>query len=162
MGRDPVEKLDLHDADVMLEVNVSALIHLTRALLPGMLKRQHGDIVNLCSVAGHWTYPGGAVYCAAKHAVWAFTKALREETCGQGLRVMQVSPGMVETEFSSVRFRGDEEQAKKVSQGRAPLSGDDLARMITFMLESPRHVCIDEIITMPTDQGSPTTVRRKG
>lgn len=160
LGRDFVQDSDPADWQVMMDVNVHALFRLTHALLPGMLTRQRGDILNICSIAGHQTYPGGAVYCAAKHAVWAFTKVLREETCGQNVRVMQISPGMVETEFSVVRFRGNQSQADSVYAGMTPLTGDDIARQILFMLEQPRHVCIDEITTMPTQQGSPTTVKR--
>ena len=93
-------------------------------------------------------------------AVKAFTKVLREETCGKNIRVMQISPGMVDTEFSTVRFKGDREAADLVYQGMTPLRPEDIARMMTFMLDQPRHVVIDEIITMPTDQGSPTTVSR--
>jgi 3-hydroxy acid dehydrogenase/malonic semialdehyde reductase len=160
IGRDSVVNSNPADWDVMMNVNVHALFRLTHAILPGMLTRQSGDVLNVCSIAGHLTYPGGAVYCAAKHAVWAFTKVLREETCGQNVRVMQISPGMVETEFSVVRFKGDEQQAKNVYQGMLPLTGLDVARQMMFMLEQPRHVCIDEITTMPTAQGSPTTVHR--
>lgn len=161
LGRDPVATSKWSDAEQMLKVNVDAALRLAHAMVPGMLKRGQGDIVNLCSVAGHWTYQGGAVYCATKHALWAFTKALREETCGKNLRVMQISPGMVETEFSLVRFNGDAETAKKVYAGMTPLSAYDIAVQILFMLEQPRHVCIDEIVTMPTDQGAPTTIHRK-
>lgn len=160
LGRGPYELSELTDMERMLQVNVQAAFKLTHALLPSMLKTG-GDILNLCSIAGHSTYPGGAIYCATKHALWAFTKALREETCGKNLRVMQISPGMVETEFSVVRFKGDKEKAREVYQGMTPLTAEDISRMILFMLEQPRHVCIDEIITMPTDQGSPTTVMRK-
>lgn len=161
LGRGPYSTSLLSDSERMLQVNVEAAFRLTHALLPKMLDQGGGDILNLCSVAGHWTYPGGAIYCATKHALWAFTKALREETCGQNLRVMQISPGMVESEFSDVRFKGDKDKAREVYQGMTPLRPTDIARMIVFMLEQPRHVCIDELITMPTDQGSPTTVSRR-
>jgi len=161
LGREPVSTSKWEDAEVMLQVNVNAALRIAHAMVPGMLARGHGDILNLCSVAGHWTYPGGAIYCASKHALWAFTKALREETCGKNLRVMQISPGMVETDFSVVRFGGDREMAKKVYAGMTPLTPFDIATQILFMLEQPRHVCIDEIVTMPTDQGAPTTIHRK-
>lgn len=161
LGRDPVHTSKWADAEQMLKVNVEAALRLAHAVVPLMLQRGQGDIVNLCSVAGHWTYPGGAIYCATKHALWAFTKALREETCGKNLRVMQISPGMVETDFSRVRFGGDEALAQKVYTGMTPLSAQDIAEQILFMLERPRHVCIDELVTMPTDQGSPTTVSRR-
>lgn len=161
LGRDPVARSAWSDAETMLTVNINGALRIAHAVVPGMLERGQGDIINLCSVAGHWTYPGGAVYCATKHAVWAFTKALREETCGKNLRVMQISPGMVETDFSRVRFNGDEKLAQQVYAGMTPLTPEDIARQILFMLEQPRHVCIDEIITMPTDQGAPTTIHRK-
>lgn len=161
LGRDPVAEMKWSDAEQMLKVNVDAALRIAHACVPGMLKRGQGDIVNLCSVAGHWTYAGGAVYCATKHALWAFTKALREETCGKNLRVMQISPGMVNTDFSLVRFHGDGAAAQKVYAGMTPLTSGDIARQILFMLEQPRHVCIDEIVTMPTDQGAPTTIHRR-
>lgn len=160
LGKDPVEKLNWADAEIMLKTNVDAALRLASAVVPGMLARGSGDILNLCSIAGHWTYQGGAIYCASKHALWAFTRALREETAGRNVRVMQVSPGMVETDFSLVRFKGDAQTAKSVYQGMTPLTPQDIARQIVFMLEQPRHVCIDEITSMPTDQGSPTTIRR--
>ena len=162
LGRDKVETSSLDDWKTMIDTNITANFRLIHLTLPWMLERAQGDIINLCSVAGHYTYSGGAVYCATKHAVSAFTRALREETCGRNIRVMQISPGMVDTEFSAVRFKGDQKAAANVYADMTPLSGEDIARMIQFMLESPRHVTVDEIITMPTDQGSPTTVVRKG
>ncbi len=162
LGRDKVETSKLSDWEGMIQTNIVANFKLVHLVLPWMLERKQGDIINICSVAGLYTYQGGSVYCATKHAVHAFTRVLREETCGKNIRVMQVSPGMVETEFSKVRFNGDEKSAALVYSDMTPLSGEDVARMIQFMLESPRHVTIDEMITMPTDQGSPTTVVRKG
>ncbi len=161
LGKDRVEESSLQDWDAMIGTNITANFRLVHLVLPWMLKSGEGDIINLCSVAGHYTYSGGAVYCATKHAVKAFTRVLREETCGKNIRVMQISPGMVDTEFSKVRFKGDESSADAVYSHMTPLHGEDIARMMTFMLEQPRHVVIDEIITMPTDQGSPTTVSRK-
>lgn len=161
-GRDKVENSQLSDWESMINTNVIANFKMVHLVLPWMLERSMGDIINISSVAGHYTYQGGAVYCATKHAVSAFTRVLREETCGRNIRVMQLSPGMVETEFSVVRFKGDEKAAAQVYSDMNPLVGEDIARMIQFMLESPRHVTIDEIITMPTDQGAPTTVVRKG
>lgn len=161
IGKEKVQDSQWEDWQKMLDLNINATFKLTQAFTPLMLKQGGGDIINICSVAGHWTYQGGAVYCATKHALWAFTKTLREESCGQNLRVMQISPGMVETEFSVVRFRGDQSQADQTYQGMTPLTPDDIARQVIFMLEQPRHVCIDEILSMPTDQGSPTTVFRR-
>jgi NADP-dependent 3-hydroxy acid dehydrogenase YdfG len=160
LGREKVVDSDLLDWEQMINTNITANFKMAHHVLPWMFAQGSGDIVNLCSVAGHYTYSGGAVYCATKHAVKAFTRVLREETCGKNIRVMQISPGMVDTEFSSVRFKGNKDLADSVYKGMTPLSGDDIARMIVFMLEQPRHVVIDEIITMPSEQGSPTTVHR--
>lgn len=160
LGKETIEKSSLSDWEQMISTNVVANFKIVHLVVPWMLKNGGGDIINLCSVAGIHTYPGGAVYCATKHAVHAFTKVLREETCGRNLRVMQISPGMVNTEFSTSRFKGDKNQADKVYEGMTPLMGEDIARMMQFMLDQPRHVVIDEIITMPSDQGSPTTVFR--
>lgn len=161
LGRDKVETSKISDWEEMISTNVMASFRVVHTVLPWMLKNGGGDIINLCSIAGHYAYQGGAVYCATKHAVHAFTRALREETCGRNIRVMQISPGMVDTEFSTVRFKGDKNQADSVYASMKPLLAEDIARMMTFMLEQPRHVVIDEIITMPTDQGSPTTVVRR-
>lgn len=161
LGREKVVDAQWSDLEGMIQTNVLANFRIAHAVAPWMIERGGGDIVNLCSIAGHTTYPGGAVYCATKHAVHAFTRALREETAGKNLRVMQISPGMVDTEFSTVRFKGDEKLAQTVYQGMKPLVAQDIAEMISFMLSRPRHVVIDEIITMPSDQGSVTTVVRR-
>lgn len=161
LGREKVEQSKFEDWETMINTNVTANFKLVHMVVPWMLQNGGGDIINLCSIAGHYTYAGGAVYCATKHAVNAFTRALREETAGRNLRVMQISPGMVDTEFSTVRFKGDKTQADNVYAGMTPLQAEDIARMMLFMLEQPRHVVIDEIITMPQDQGSPTTVQRR-
>lgn len=160
LGRDKVEEAQLADWEQMINVNITASFRVVHTVLPWMLEQKSGDILNLCSIAGHYTYIGGAVYTATKHAVLAFTRALREETAGKNVRVMQISPGMVDTEFSSVRFKGKEDEAKRVYEGMTPLRAEDISRMMVFMLEQPRHVVIDEIITMPQDQGSATTVHR--
>lgn len=160
LGREKVEQSKFEDWETMINTNITANFKLVHMVVPWLLENGGGDIINLCSVAGHYTYPGGAVYCATKHAVNAFTRVLREETAGKNLRVMQISPGMVDTEFSTVRFKGDKKAADNVYAGMTPLQAEDIARMMVFMLEQPRHVVIDEIITMPQDQGSPTTVHR--
>lgn len=161
LGREKVELGKFEDWQQMIDTNITANFRMVNIILPMMLKKGGGDIINLCSIAGHYTYQGGAVYCATKHAVLAFTRSLREETAGRNIRVMQISPGMVDTEFSTVRFKGDTQTASNVYAGMKPLVGEDIARMMMFMLEQPRHVVIDEIITMPQDQGSPTTVHRR-
>jgi 3-hydroxy acid dehydrogenase/malonic semialdehyde reductase len=161
LGREKVQESLMSDWEAMINTNIMANFRMVHLILPWMIENGGGDIINLCSVAGHFTYPGGAVYCATKHAVKAFTRVLREETCGKNIRAMQISPGMVNTNFSTVRFKGDKKAADSVYHGMEPLTPQDIARMMMFMLEQPRHVVIDEIITMPTDQGSPTTVHRK-
>jgi 3-hydroxy acid dehydrogenase/malonic semialdehyde reductase len=160
IGREKVETSNFSDWEQMISTNVTANFKMAHLVVPWMLKHGRGDIINLCSVAGFLTYPGGAVYCATKHAVHAFTRVLREETAGKNIRVMQISPGMVNTEFSTVRYKGDKGLADKTYEGMEPLVGEDIARMMQFMLDQPRHVVIDEIVTMPTAQGSPTTVVR--
>jgi 3-hydroxy acid dehydrogenase/malonic semialdehyde reductase len=161
LGRDKVESSLWSDIEGMIETNITANFRIAHSVVPWMLNAGGGDIINLCSIAGHYTYPGGAVYCATKHAVLAFTRALREETAGKNLRVMQISPGMVDTEFSTVRFKGNADLAQTVYKGIEPLVAQDIAEMMMFMLTRPRHVVIDEMITMPIAQGSPTMVVRK-
>jgi 3-hydroxy acid dehydrogenase/malonic semialdehyde reductase len=161
LGRDKVETSKWEDVTGMIDTNITANFRIIHGIVPTMLNNGGGDIINVCSIAGHYTYQGGAVYCATKHAVNAFTRVLREETAGRNMRIMQISPGMVDTEFSTVRFKGDKKSADNVYAGMTPLQAEDVARMMTFMLEQPRHVVIDEIITMPQDQGSPTTVHRR-
>lgn len=161
LGKDPVATLKLSDMDEMIQTNIIGNFNLSRIVLPMMLENNYGDIINLGSIAGHYSYMGGAVYCATKHAVKAFTRAMREETCGKNIRVMEVSPGMVETNFSVTRFEGDKSKAEAVYHGMTPLSAQDIAEILEFMITRPRHVVLDEIITTPMDQGSPTTVFRK-
>jgi len=162
LGKERVQEAQFSDWEIMLQTNVSANFRMVHLILPWMLKQGQGDIINLSSIAGHYTYQGGAVYCATKHAVNAFTKVLREETCGQNIRVMQMSPGLVDSEFSTVRFHGDKKMADNVYVNMQPLMPEDVARLISFMLIQPRHVVIDEMITTPLQQGSIHTVARKG
>jgi serine 3-dehydrogenase len=150
------------DWDEMIDTNVKGLLYTTRALVPGMVDRGRGHVVNLGSVAGHEVYPGGAVYCATKHAVDAITRGLRMDLLGTGVRVSTVDPGMVETEFSVNRFRGDEERARRVYAGMTPLTPDDIADAVLWCATRPPHVTIDEIILKPTDQASATQVHRPG
>jgi serine 3-dehydrogenase len=148
--------------DEMVDTNVKGLLYVTRAVLPGMVERGRGHVINLGSVAGHEVYPGGAVYCATKHAVGAITRGLRMDALGTGVRVSTVDPGMVETEFSVVRFHGDRERADRVYRGMTPLVADDIAETVLWVATRPPHVCIDEIIIKPTDQASATMVHRTG
>jgi 3-hydroxy acid dehydrogenase / malonic semialdehyde reductase len=161
-GMDKLWEGDPAGWDEMVDTNVKGLLYVTRAALPGMVERGRGHVINLGSVAGHEVYPGGAVYCATKHAVGAITRGLRMDVLGTGVRVSTVDPGMVETEFSVVRFHGDRERADRVYRGMTPLVADDIADTILWVATRPPHVCIDEIIIKPTDQASATMVHRAG
>jgi 3-hydroxy acid dehydrogenase / malonic semialdehyde reductase len=150
------------DWDEMIDTNVKGLLYATRAILPGMVARGRGHVINIGSVAGHEVYPGGAVYCATKHAVGAITRGLRMDVLGTGVRVSTVDPGLVETEFSVVRFRGDEARAKQVYRDLTPLGAADIADAVLWCATRPPHVNIDEIILKPTDQASAMQVHRRG
>lgn len=151
---------DPRDWDVMLDTNVRGLLYVTRALLPSMLKRPQAHIINMGSVAGRWVYPGGAVYCASKFAVRALSEGLRMDLQGSSVRVTNIEPGMVETEFSEVRM-GDRERAKAVYQGMQPLSAQDIAESILWCLARPAHVNIQELVIFPTDQAAIQMVQRR-
>ena len=159
-GTDKVQAGDPVEWDEVLQTNVNGLLYVTRAVTPGMVERGRGHVINLGSVAGHEVYPGGAVYCATKHAVGAVTKGLRMDLLGTGLRVSTVDPGMVETDFSVVRFRGDQERADNVYRNMTPLTPADIADTIVWVATRPPHVNVDEIIIKPTDQASATLVHR--
>ncbi|MBI1276190.1 SDR family NAD(P)-dependent oxidoreductase [bacterium] len=161
LGKDPVATARLDDWHGMIASNLTAAAEIVRAILPGMQTRGRGDIITIASVAGHQAYEGGSIYCAVKAGIRSFSQALRQETCGQNIRVMLISPGMVETEFSLVRFHGDQAAADAVYKGLTPLTSNDIARQMLFALQQPRHVCMDEILTLPTDQGSVTKAVRK-
>jgi 3-hydroxy acid dehydrogenase / malonic semialdehyde reductase len=159
-GLEPLFNGDPADWDEMMDTNVKGLLYVTRAVTPGMVERRRGHVVNLGSVAGHEVYPGGAVYCATKHAVNAITRGLRMDLLGTGVRVSTIDPGMVETEFSVIRFHGDRERADRVYRGMTPLSAADIAETVLWVATRPPHVNIDEIILKPTDQASATLVHR--
>jgi len=152
---------DIDDWEQMVDTNIKGLLYLSRAIIPGMVARNSGDIINIGSIAGHEVYPGGNVYCATKHAVDAITKGLRMDLLGTSVRVCTIDPGLVETEFSLVRFHGDEGRAKKVYDGLKPLSGKDIADAVLYAATRPAHVQIAEIIILPTVQRSSTLVSRK-
>jgi 3-hydroxy acid dehydrogenase / malonic semialdehyde reductase len=151
----------LSDWEEMIDTNVKGLLYVSRAVIPGMVERGSGHVINIGSIAGHEVYPGGNVYCATKFAVRALSMGLRLDLNGTPVRVSEVSPGMVETEFSVVRFHGDTDRAGKVYQGLMPLSPDDIADAVVWCATRPPHVNISEMIVMPTAQASTTMVHRK-
>lgn len=159
-----LEKLyegDPQDWEEMIDTNLKGLLYVTRTVLPGMVERGKGHIINLGSTAGHQTYPNGNVYCATKAAVRALSEGLKMDLLGTPVRVTSVDPGLVETEFSDVRFRGDSDRAKQVYQGMTPLTPDDIADIVLFCASRPPHVNINELVVMPTDQSSSTLVHRR-
>lgn len=144
----------------MLDTNVKGLLYVTRAVVPGMVARGRGHVINIGSLAGRQVYPGGNVYCASKFAVKALTHALKVDLTGTPVRVSTVDPGMVETEFSTVRFRGDGKRAAKVYQGMKPLAARDIAEAVAWVASRPKHVDILEMVILPTAQSSATLVHR--
>merc|ERR1712060_859606 len=163
LGVASADENDLGDIQTMLNTNVMGVMALVRAFAPGMRKRGAGHIVNVSSVAGHECYQGGSIYCATKHAVNAFTIASRHDLAGTPIRITAISPGMVNTEFSTTRFGGDAEKAKKVYEGILPLVAEDVADQIVFATTRPRHVQIADIISYATNQGhAKYVVERKG
>jgi 3-hydroxy acid dehydrogenase/malonic semialdehyde reductase len=159
-GLEPLHEGDAAEWDEMIDTNVKSALYAIRAVVPGMVARGRGHVVNLGSVAGREVYPGGAVYCATKHALAAITKGLRMDLLGTGVRVSTVDPGMVETEFSVVRFRGDRERAEHVYRGMTPLTAADVADAVLWAATRPPHVDVAEILLFPTDQASATMVHR--
>jgi len=159
-GIDPVATAKDADWEAMFEINVLGVLRMTRAILP-LMKDTQGSIINIGSIAGRVAYEGGAAYCGAKAAELQITKALRLELCGTGLRVSTVDPGMAETEFSMVRFKGDAEKAKKVYEGVEPLTADDLAETLVWVASRPHNVCIDEMVIKCTDQAGLHKVNRR-
>ena len=157
----PADAPTIGDIDDMVDTNVKGLFYVTRAVVPGMRRRGRGHIVNLGSTSGHWLYPGGAVYCATKHAVRAFNEGLKMDVHGTAIRVTSVDPGMVETDFSLVRFRGDAARAAQVYANTTPLTPDDVADAVLYALTRPPHVNVSEILLMPTVQSSPTMIARE-
>lgn len=160
-GLATVQEGNIDDWEKMIDTNVKGLLYLTRAVVPGMVARGSGHVINIGSIAGHETYPNGAVYCATKHAVAAINRGLAIDTLGTGVRVSSVDPGLVETEFSVVRFHGDQERADGVYQGLTPLSAEDAADAVLFCATRPPHANVREMILMPTDQAAAVHVNRK-
>ena len=159
-----LEKLHLGNIDgweEMINTNIKGLLYMSRAIIPGMIERNSGHIINIGSIAGHEVYPNGNVYCATKHAVDALTKGMRLDLVDTPLRVSTVDPGLVETEFSDVRFYGDKERAKTVYQGYKALEPGDIADAVTWIASRPAHVQIAEVIIFPTAQASAMVTHKK-
>ena len=161
LALDPIQGGDPADWDQMIDTNVKGLLYVSRTVLPGMVERGRGHVVNIGSVAGHQTYAGGAVYSATKYAVRAITDALRYDVLGKGIRVSNVEPGLAETEFSEVRFKGDRAKAKTVYEGMAALTAEDVAEAVVWCLTRPAHVNVQSVLILPTDQASAHAVNRR-
>ena len=159
-GVDLVQDASVDDWEEMIDTNIKGLLYLTRGVLPFMIERKKGHIVNLGSVAGRWVYPKGAVYCATKFAVRALSEGLRMDLSGHPIRVTNIEPGMVNTEFSEVRL-GSKDKANLVYKGMQPLSAEDIAETIAWCLERPAHVNIQELVIYPTDQAAVGQVHRQ-
>lgn len=159
-GLSPIESADLDDWDAMIDINVKGLLYVSRAIIPGMTERRSGHIIHIGSIAGKEVYPNGNVYCATKHAVDALNKAMRIDLNQYGIRVGAIHPGLVKTEFSLVRFKGDEERASKVYEGYQPLLPEDIADIIRFVITRPYHVNIADLTVLPSAQASPTIVKK--
>jgi NADP-dependent 3-hydroxy acid dehydrogenase YdfG len=154
LGLDPIEEGSLEDWEQMIDTNIKGLLYVTRAVAPGMKARKTGHIINIGSIAGREVYPKGNVYCSTKHAVDALSQGMRIDLLSHGIRVTQISPGAVKTEFSKVRFHGDEERAQNVYKGFKPLEGDDVAGVVAYVTTLPPHVNINDLLIMPTAQAS--------
>jgi 3-hydroxy acid dehydrogenase/malonic semialdehyde reductase len=160
-GMNKLHEGNIQDWEEMIDTNLKGLLYVTRQLLPRMVGKNQGHIINIGSIAGHQTYPNGNVYCATKFAVRGLTEALRMDLNGTNIRVSLISPGMVETEFSHIRFHGDNDRAKNVYQGLQPLTGEDVADTILYAASAPAHVNINEIMIMPVAQASAMLTHRK-
>ena len=159
-GLDPIQTGDLDDWDAMIDINVKGLLYVSKAIIPQMIERRSGHIINIGSTAAKEVYPNGNVYCASKHAVDALNQGMRIDLNPYGIRVGGIHPGMVETEFSEVRFKGDTARAENVYKGFKPLQAEDIADIIHFVVSRPYHVNIADLVVMSTSQASSTIVRR--
>ena len=161
VGLNHIQDGVLDDWERMIDTNIKGLLYVTRAVSPLMVARNSGHIVNICSVAGKEVYENGNVYCATKHAVDALSKAMRIDMLGHNIKVTNICPGAVETEFSIVRFKGDTQRAAGTYRGIEPLTGRDIAECIYFAVSLPEHVCINDMMIMPTAQADSRTFNRK-
>ena len=159
-GLDPIQTGSLDDWDAMMDINVKGLLYVSKAIIPGMTERKSGIIINIGSIAGKEVYPNGNVYCGSKHAVDAITKGMRMDLNPFGIKVIGIHPGLVETEFSLVRFKGDEKRAETVYQGFEPLVAQDIADIVEFVVNRPAHVVLADIVVLPTAQAAATLVKK--
>lgn len=160
-GLDPIENGDTDDWDAMIDINIKGLLYVSKYIIPGMVERRSGHIINIGSIAGKETYTNGNVYCATKHAVDAINQGMRMDLNQYGIRVGAINPGMVDTEFSEVRFKGDTERATNVYKGFEPLKAEDIADVIHFVVSRPYHVNIADLLILPTAQASATIVNKQ-
>ncbi|TNF26586.1 MAG: SDR family oxidoreductase [Bacteroidetes bacterium] len=160
-GLSPLHEGDIEDWEKMIDTNVKGLLYMTREIAPRMVERKSGHIINVGSIAGIEVYPNGNVYCATKHAVKAISEGLRKELYDKGIKVTNIAPGLVETEFSIVRFHGDKQRADSVYAGIQPLTAKDIAECIGFAVSRPAHVNIGDMLILSTDQAASTMVNRK-
>lgn len=161
-GLSPIQTGDAEDWNKMIDINVKGLLYVSKEVMNGMIERKSGHIINIGSIAGKEVYPNGNVYCASKFAVDAITKGMRFDLNPHGIKVTSINPGLVETEFSLVRFKGDEERAKNTYKGLQPLVANDIADLILFALTRPAHVVVADMLVLPVAQASASVVKREG
>jgi 3-hydroxy acid dehydrogenase/malonic semialdehyde reductase len=160
-GLDPIQTGSIDDWDAMMDINVKGLLYVSHEVIPGMIARTKGHIINIGSIAGKEVYPNGNVYCASKFAVDALTRGIRMDLNQFDIKVTSINPGLVDTEFSLVRFKGDESKADSVYKGMQPLKGEDIADVILYVLSTPSHVVLADITVFPAAQASSSMVKRK-
>ncbi|MFA8300875.1 MAG: SDR family oxidoreductase [Hyphomicrobiales bacterium] len=161
LGLDNFQNASMEDWETMIDTNIKGLLYVTKEIVPYMIKNQKGHIINIGSIAGKEVYPKGNAYCATKFAVDALTKAMRVDMVSQGIKVSQIAPGAVETEFSLIRFKGDQEKADDVYKGYKPLTGEDIAETVYFVSSLPPHVNINDMLVMPVAQASSSVWHKK-
>ncbi len=159
-GLTPIQDGSIDDWDAMIDINVKGLLYVSKSIIPHMVRQKRGHIVNIGSIAGKEVYPNGNVYCASKHAVDAINNGMRMDLNGTGIKVTAINPGLVETEFSMVRFKGDKDRSDSVYKGYKPLQPEDIAETILFVITRPAHVNVSDMIIFPTDQASSTIVNK--
>lgn len=159
-GLDPIQSGNIKDWDAMIDINIKGLLYVSKAIIPGMTERGSGHIINIGSIAGKEVYPNGNVYCASKHAVDAISKSMLMDLNAYGIKVSAINPGLVETEFSKVRFKGDDARAENVYKGFTPLKPEDIAAIIAFVVSRPYHVNISDLVVLPSAQANSTIVNK--